>query len=266
MLEVVKNLEETWPEGDFYAQTLRHRLSMRHWTDDADVQKDAQTWLARSGIEFEKLAVIQGVDPMSSARFENYLGTAHVLARLAKEAPGAYPIEHAQAYLMRQQDFAAAHEFVGPVVEIAIARTLLFRAAGKKDEALKLLEAALRAAAPTGFFRVFVDEGEPIRACLEEIKPRLADEALIDYANRLLEAFGPGPAKPVAREAPEAVLSERELEVLRFLAKGLTYEAIGKQLFLSLNTVQFHVKNIYGKLLVNKRVQAIETAREMHLI
>jgi ATP/maltotriose-dependent transcriptional regulator MalT len=61
-------------------------------------------------------------------------------------------------------------------------------------------------------------------------------------------------------------LSARELEVLQNLAKGLSYEEIGRQLFLSLNTVQSHVKNIYRKLLVNKRVQAIEKAREMNLI
>jgi LuxR family maltose regulon positive regulatory protein len=60
--------------------------------------------------------------------------------------------------------------------------------------------------------------------------------------------------------------SDRELEVLRLLAAGRTYEEIGRQLFLSLNTIQFHVKHIYGKLLVNKRVQAIEKAREMNLI
>jgi ATP/maltotriose-dependent transcriptional regulator MalT len=54
--------------------------------------------------------------------------------------------------------------------------------------------------------------------------------------------------------------------VLRNLSTELTYEEIGRQLFLSLNTVQFHVKNIYRKLLVNKRVQAIEKAREMNLI
>jgi len=62
------------------------------------------------------------------------------------------------------------------------------------------------------------------------------------------------------------LLSERELEVLRDLAHGMTYEEIGRQLFLSLNTIQFHVKNIYSKLLVNKRVQAIEKAREMNLL
>ena len=61
-------------------------------------------------------------------------------------------------------------------------------------------------------------------------------------------------------------LSDRELEVLKLLAAGQTYKEIGKGLFLSLNTVQFHVKNIYSKLLVNKRMQAIEKAQEMHLI
>ena len=81
---------------------------------------------------------------MSMAYFESYLGAAHVLARLAKrDSPGAYPLEDVHAYLERQQDFAEAHGFVSPVVEIAIARTLLYQAAGKKDEALKMLEEAL---------------------------------------------------------------------------------------------------------------------------
>jgi LuxR family maltose regulon positive regulatory protein len=61
-------------------------------------------------------------------------------------------------------------------------------------------------------------------------------------------------------------LSEHECEALCFLARGLTYEEIGQQLFLSLNTVLFHIKNIYRKLLVNRRGQAIEKAREMNLI
>jgi LuxR family maltose regulon positive regulatory protein len=61
-------------------------------------------------------------------------------------------------------------------------------------------------------------------------------------------------------------LSDRELEVLKLLAAGHSYKEIGQQLFLSLNTVQFHVKNIYGKLLVNNRAQAIARARELKLI
>jgi LuxR family maltose regulon positive regulatory protein len=63
-----------------------------------------------------------------------------------------------------------------------------------------------------------------------------------------------------------SILSARELEVLQNLARGLSYEEIGQQLFLSLNTIQSHVKSIYRKLLVNKRIHAIEKARELNLI
>jgi LuxR family maltose regulon positive regulatory protein len=265
-MEAVKALEETWPEGALYVQALRHRLSMRHWPDDADVQKDAHTWLAQLGIEFDELAVIDSIDPISRARFDSYLNAAHVLARLAKGKPGIHPVEGVHAYLKRQQDFAESRGFVSWVVAIAIARALLYQVSGKKHEALEALEGALSAAAPTGLYRIFVDECEPLQALLMELKPRLTDGALIVYASRLLEAMRYGPAKPKARGVHEALLSERELEVLRHLATGLTYEEIGQQLFLSLNTVQFHVKNIYGKLTVNKRVQAIEKAREMNLI
>jgi len=266
MLEAVKTLEETWPEGTLYARALRHRLSMRYWPEDPDVQKDASTWLAQSEIQFDELAVIDSVDPISRARFVSYLNAAHVLARLSKGKPGVFPVEGVHAYLKRQHDFAVSHGFVNWVVEIAIARTLLYQAAGKKDEALETLEGALSAAAHTGLLRIFLDECEPLQALLEEAKPRLTDEGLIVYANRLSDASSCGPAKPETVEGHQELLSERELEILRYLAKGLTYEEMGQQLFLSLNTVQFHVKNIYRKLLVNKRMQAIEKARELRLV
>jgi LuxR family maltose regulon positive regulatory protein len=61
-------------------------------------------------------------------------------------------------------------------------------------------------------------------------------------------------------------LSERELDVLRLIAEGLTYQEIGAQLVISLNTVRSHVKAVYGKLGVNNRTQAIASARREQLI
>ena len=58
-------------------------------------------------------------------------------------------------------------------------------------------------------------------------------------------------------------LSERELEVLRLLAEGLTYAEIAGRLVVSLNTVRFHIKEIYGKLGVNRQAQAVARAREL---
>jgi LuxR family maltose regulon positive regulatory protein len=266
MLEAVKTLEENWPEGAFYAQALRHRLSIAHWLDDPEARKEAQIWLNQSGIEFGELAVIHDFDAIGEAYFESYLGAAHVLARLSQERPGTYPIEDAQAYLEHQQDFADSRGILSWAAAVAIARTLLYQAAGQKAKALETLEAALRAAANTGLLRIFLDEGEPLPALLGELEHRLKEQALIAYANRLLDAMRWGAAKPEIEDRGEALLSERELEVLRCLAQGMSYEETGRQLFLSLNTVQFHVKNIYRKLLVNKRMQAIEKAREMNLI
>ena len=266
MLAALQTLEEIWPERALYAQTLRPRLSLRHWPDDPDVRQDAQIWLNQSGIEFAQLAVIRSLDSTGEAYFESYLGAAHVLARLAEGKPGAYPFEDVHAYLERQQDFAASLGFVSWVVEVAIARSLLYQAVGKNNEALRTLEVALSAAVSTGLFRVFVDERELLKALLEDLKPRLTDEALVAYANRLFDAFSCGPLKSETVDRHEGPLSERELEVLQNLARGLSYEEIGRQLFLSLNTIQFHVKNIYRKLLVNKRAHAIEKAREMNLI
>jgi LuxR family maltose regulon positive regulatory protein len=266
MSKAVQTLEETLPRDALYAEALRHRLSIRHWARDRQVQLDAQAWLSGSGIEFGALAVLGRLNPASTATFESYLNAAHVLAGLAKAMPGTYPMEGVHAYLKRQAQFAGSHGIVSWVVAIDIARTLLYQAARKQEAALETLRAAISAAAPTGIFRIFVDECDSLGPLLEELKPRLRDEALIVYASHLLEALEGGSAKPAAGDRHEALLSERELEVLQYLARGLSYEEIGRQLFLSLNTIQFHVKNIYRKLLVNKRVLAIEKAREMKLI
>ena len=61
-------------------------------------------------------------------------------------------------------------------------------------------------------------------------------------------------------------LSERELGVLRLLAEGLTYAEIAQRLVVSLNTVRFHVKEIYDKLRVNRQAQAVARAREVGVL
>jgi LuxR family maltose regulon positive regulatory protein len=266
MLEAMKTLEEIWPNQPLYAQTLHYRLSLRQWPDDLDVQKDAYAWLQQSGIDFDELVVINSVAHLSTAYFESYLNAAHMLARLAKEMPGAYPLEGVHRYLKCQQDFAESHGILNWVVALSIARTLLYQAVGKNQEALATFEVALRAAAPTGLFRIFLDECEVLQGLLEQLKPRFRDVTLIAYASRLLGAFSCGPEKPETGGKRAVLLSERELEVLQHLAGGLSYEEIGQKLFLSLNTIQSHVKSIYRKLLVNKRLQAIEKARELKLI
>ena len=61
-------------------------------------------------------------------------------------------------------------------------------------------------------------------------------------------------------------LSDRELEVLRLLAAALSYREIAEELFVSINTVKAHTKNIYSKMGVHGRMQAAQRAKELHLI
>jgi len=61
-------------------------------------------------------------------------------------------------------------------------------------------------------------------------------------------------------------LSERELEVLQYIAEGLTNREIADRLYISLNTVKVHARNIYGKVNVNNRTQAVARARELGIL
>ena len=61
-------------------------------------------------------------------------------------------------------------------------------------------------------------------------------------------------------------LTERELDVLKLIVSGLKYREIAEKLFISQNTVRFHVKSIYSKLNVNNRTQAIQAARRLRIL
>lgn len=75
-----------------------------------------------------------------------------------------------------------------------------------------------------------------------------------------------GDETPVHSPAPVEPLTERELEVLRLLAGGLTYAEIAARLVISINTVRYHIKGIYSKLGVEKQTQAIERGRVLGLL
>lgn len=141
--------------------------------------------------------------------------------------------------------------------------------AGETEHALHELRAALTLAAPEGFLRVFLDEGEPMADLLARYiasQPPVFSASLREreHALRLLAAFGRA-AGPASASPPE-LLSPREVDVLRLLATGRSNEAIASDLVLALSTVKWHVAHIYRKLGVRGRVQAIVRARDLRLI
>jgi len=71
---------------------------------------------------------------------------------------------------------------------------------------------------------------------------------------------------PIGKGKDSSALTSRELQILRLLDSALTVEKIGSTLHLSKNTVKTHLKNIYTKLDVDTRIEAVTKARESHLI
>jgi DNA-binding NarL/FixJ family response regulator len=88
-----------------------------------------------------------------------------------------------------------------------------------------------------------------------------------EIARRVLQFFSAAVSSiPEEKRSPDMQLSEREVQVLKALVDGLTYKAIASKLFISINTVRFHLQNIYAKLHVATRSEAIVKALKEKIV
>ncbi len=169
----------------------------------------------------------------------------------------AVSLAEALALLDRVEVTAAEEGHQGQMIEALLLRALVERAQGKTAVAQSSIRRALSLAEPEGYVRLFVEAGAPCAALLAE--------ANTPYAIRLLAAF-PERLRPNAPDPLPESLTDREMEVLQQMARGLTYQQIADQLVVSVNTVRHHVKGVYGKLGVNGRLPALEKARALQLL
>jgi LuxR family maltose regulon positive regulatory protein len=140
-------------------------------------------------------------------------------------------------------------------------------AAGEHAAALRRLREELREAAPERFVRSFADEGKAITRLVRELRGKAPDPDDDAYLDAILRAAGESVAPRVAAAALVfEPLSRREQEILDLLGEGLSNRAIGARLFVSENTVKFHLKAIFAKLGVTTRAQAAAVARRAGLV
>jgi LuxR family maltose regulon positive regulatory protein len=171
-----------------------------------------------------------------------------------------------QALQLLEHALQAAEQVgrLGNAIQILVVKALAHRARGDPGQALTDLEKALELAEPEGYFRVFVDEGKPILRLLVRAAARNPTSG---YVQKLLEGLGgPVAIEPIAPPQLIEPLTTRELEVLQLIADGATNQEIANELVLAINTVKKHISNIYRKLGVDNRVQAVAQARHLDLI
>jgi LuxR family maltose regulon positive regulatory protein len=248
---------------------------------DAEQTMQAHHVRLATRIEFSTARVVQWL----------VLGDVQMAGRWSEECSGGSELEQialarlclaqgraADAYrvLDQQRTLAERGGRTGRLIEVLALQALALEAQGQSDEADANLSRALSLARPEGYVRLFLDLGGPLYALLERSAanaPILGDYVrdLLDASRQEKEAQGRRPAEaaprtPTLAESLVDPLTDREMEVLQLLAEGLTNKQIAGRLVVAPSTVKQHLKNIYGKLEVHSRTQAVARGRELALL
>jgi LuxR family maltose regulon positive regulatory protein len=193
-----------------------------------------------------------------------------VLLAQGRLSRSSIPLNQAIELLAHQRNQAEQRGVRWLQIKTIALEALVYQALQDLPQALSLLQQALGLAAREGYVRIFVDEGAPMAALLREAH---AQGIASGYVAKLMAAF------PKRREAADLgqgdngqastliePLSDRELEVLRLIADGHSNQAIADRLVVAVSTVKKHVNNIYGKLDVQSRTQAVARGRKLRLL
>ncbi|MBW2623221.1 MAG: hypothetical protein JRD68_09975, partial [Deltaproteobacteria bacterium] len=263
LIETAKRLAQ-----DYNITSMIPRISgiqARLWVRVGKLE-EATRWLHESGKSVD--------DDFSNLTFRvlqyEYVSLARVLTAVGE-------LDKAIYLFGRLLEAAEPSGRIGGIIEILVLRAIALQNQGKMDQALEDFRRALYLGNPEGFIRSFVAEGPPLPLLLatileDSVKKRQKEQypISIEYLRTLLTAFevsskerknGKISGQPLAEP-----LSERELEVLSLLESGLSNREIGEALYVAVNTVKTHIRNIYGKLSVRSRTQAVARAKSLGLL
>jgi LuxR family maltose regulon positive regulatory protein len=260
--EIIQKMKNTANESDvpfWFIQQITF-WQIRIWLVQEKLEAASQA-IAERGLDID-----EEFKPLHEIDF--FLLLDYILLARIKISQGR--LVEAIGLLQQLIDLAETGGRTPRVIEILMLQALAFQAGGDTIRAMDALEQALTLAEPEGFIRIFVDEGPPMARLLYEALDR---GIAPDYVRRLLQAFPleePKQVDPSESQVFESgyiePLSEREIEVLQFIAEGLTNPEIATKLFLSLHTVKTHTRNIYSKLNAHNRTEAVARARAVGIL
>jgi LuxR family maltose regulon positive regulatory protein len=149
--------------------------------------------------------------------------------------------------------------------EICLLKAIVFQEQGKSAAAIESLERSLSLSIPESYTRLYLEAGSPAKILLQSAKSK---GIYPEYVHKILTSFDTQTAltKLPKRIAHLDRLTERECEILTLISVGYSNQQIANELVITLNTVKKHVSNIYDKLGVKNRAQAIAKGRELEII
>jgi LuxR family maltose regulon positive regulatory protein len=230
-------------------ESRRARLRIMPGPGHSPDTRFVERWAIEAGLNSE--------DDLNYQQEEEYIVLTRLMMAQGKN-------EQALTLLDRLQRQAEEGGRQGRLIEILLLTALALLESGLSDESMKTLENLLALSEPERYKRIFVDEGSAASRLLTQ---GVSYGIALRYVSDILSAFPSLPSSSAdVRQPLVDPLSKREIEILQMMASGLTGPQIAGQLYLSYNTVKSHIKNIYGKLNVNNRAEAIERAQMIGLI
>ncbi len=160
---------------------------------------------------------------------------------------------------------ALASERGRTLVEALTLLALAYQRNGQGDLARQRLRQALELAAPEGLIQPFIANGLELQSLFVRVLTCLGNDSVMQrFVSQLLQQLPSAPVR--AADSLIEPLNPREIEVLRLAAAGQSNRAIAEALYIAEGTVKKHLSNIYGKLGVASRIQALARAREHGLL
>jgi LuxR family maltose regulon positive regulatory protein len=249
------------------------------------IVREATAYLARLALAQGNLNAVDKWLAQVALPHEGEMQAGHEIEYLTQARLLLSKSEYAAAEKLSQrlQQTAEADSRMSSVIECLTLEALALHAQRQLEPACACLAKALALAEPEGFVRVFVDEGAPMAELLRQFPKAQQKEnssgvsqVLQNYAIKLLATFPPEqvPAAIQTHKTSAALpasylidpLSERELEILKLVAAGFSNGEIAKKLYLATSTVKRHVNNIYAKLDVHSRTQAVAKGKELKVL
>jgi LuxR family maltose regulon positive regulatory protein len=270
---------------------LRLRMAQGRLTESLEIADDALRQASTSevpGWELERAAAFRartllGLGRLDDAEiwarstdppvlpFESQREIAYQMLARVDIAAGRH--SSALEIIARAREIAAEGSLRRRLIELDALTAIALAAQKQHDRAAAFLSRSLGLAEPDGYRRVYIDDIEELLPVMRELRNQRPADATwtTAYLDSLMVAAG-GEVVDATATSDSGVeqlvdpLTERELEVLGLLAEGLTNRQVAEQLFLSVGTIKRHTHNIYGKLGVRSRTQAIVRGQSLGLL